>query len=139
MKPYEYKLIDKLLEEKGLNHLKSNLLYKRKYSEVVDILNLFFNLSEEQKELFMPLLTSNIWQSNPQNVKAVFDIFSLLNKEGNEELKTLFGPILTQNIWNSNPRDVKTIFDIFSNLSEEQEKNSNLFYHQIFGIVILIM
>ena len=118
MLPYEYELIDKLLENKGLNHLKSKRLYKRKYSEVVAILNLFFNLTEEQKELFMPLLTSNIWQSNFKNVKAIFNIFSNLT----EEQKELFMPLLTPTIWSSNPDNVKAIFNIFSNLTEEQKE-----------------
>ena len=118
MLPYEYELIDKLLESKGLNHLKSKRLYKRKYSEVVAILNLFFNLTEEQKELFMPLLTSTIWNSNPENVKAIFNIFSNLT----EEQKELFMHLLTSNIWQSNFKNVKAIFNIFSNLTEKQEK-----------------
>ena len=107
MLPYEYELIDKLLESKGLNHLKSKRLYKRKYSEVVAILNLFFNLTEEQEKIFMPLLTSNIWQSNPENVKAIFNIFSNLT----EEQKELFMPLLTPTIWSSNPDNVKAIIN----------------------------
>jgi len=107
MLPYEYELIDKLLESKGLNHLKSKRLYKRKYSEVVAILNLFFNLTEEQEKIFMPLLTSTIWQSNPENVKAIFNIFSNLT----EEQKELFMPLLTPTIWSSNPDNVKAIIN----------------------------
>ena len=120
MLPYEYELIDKLLESKGLNHLKSKRLYKRKYSEVVAILNLFLNLTEEQKELFMPLLTSNIWNSNLDNVKAIIDIFSKISKD--EKQKELFIPLLTSTIWSSNSEDVKAIFNIFSNLTEEQKE-----------------
>jgi len=120
--PYEYELIDKLLKDKDLEHLKCKLLYQRKYSEVVAILNLFFNLPEEQKELFMPLLTSTIWNSNLKNVEAIFDIFSELNNKGNEKQKELFKPLLTSTIWNSNPENAKSIIDIFSNLRKEQEK-----------------
>ena len=117
IKTYEYELIDKFLKDKGLEHLKCKQLYQRKYSEVVAILNLFLNLPEEQKKLFMPLLTSNIWHSNLENVRAIFDIFSNLR----EERESLFKPLLTSTIWNSNPENVRAIFDIFSNLREEQE------------------
>ncbi len=116
MLPHEFELIDKFLKDKGLEHLKCKQLYKRKYSEVVAILNLFFNLPEEQKELFMPLLTSTIWNSNPENVRAIFDIFSNLT----EEQEKLFRPLLTSNIWESNPENIRAIFDIFSNLTKEQ-------------------
>ena len=118
MKHYEYELIDKLLKEKGLEHLKCKRLYQRKYSEVVAILNLFFNLPEEKKELFLPLLSSTIWNSNLENIKEIFDIFSSLS----EKQEALFKPLLTSNIWQSNPDNVRAIFDIFSNLPEDQKK-----------------
>ena len=118
IKTYEYELIDKFLKDKGLEHLKCKQLYQRKYSEVVAILNLFLNLPEEQKKLFMPLLTSTIWNSNPENVKAIFDIFSNLTKEQ----ESLFKHLLKSTIWKSNPKNVRAIFDIFSNLTKEQKE-----------------
>lgn len=148
MLPYERELIDKLLKDRGLEHLKSNFLYKRKYSEVLNVLNLpywknnlykhlltptiwnsnyqeittiiniFSNLTEEQKIIFMPLLTSNIWNSSSNEVSKIIGIFTILNKKQKE----LFYPTLTSNIWSSNPNDIKAIIDIFSNLNDNQKK-----------------
>ena len=117
MLPFERELIDKLLKEKGLTHLKCNYLYQRSYKDVQAIINIFSNLSEEQKLIFMPLLTSNIWNSNSIEVQNIIDIFSNLS----EEQKNIFMPTLSSTIWNSNSIEVQNIIDIFSNLSEEQK------------------
>jgi len=112
MLPYEYELIDKLLESKGLNHLKSKRLYKRKYSEVVAILNLFFNLTEEQKELFMPLLTSNIWNSNPENVKAIINCKIWKN--------SLYSHLLSKSIWNKSINKIESVIETMEELKLER-------------------
>ena len=64
-------------------------------------------MPKEQEALFKPLLASTIWKSNPENVKAIFEIFSNLPKEQ----EALFKPLLTSTIWKSNPENIKAIIE----------------------------
>ena len=84
MLPYEIELIDKLLKERKLEFLKCKRIYKSKYSTVLTILN----LSIWEKEEFKHLLTSNIWNSNPDNIQAIVNIFSNLDEEQKKNFYT---------------------------------------------------
>lgn len=100
MLPYEYELINKVLKERGLEHLKSKYLYKRSYQEVIRILD----LPEWNNPKFKHLFTSNIWLTNSENIKAILAL-----KEWDNPL---FKPLFTASIWNSNPDKIKMILEL---------------------------
>jgi len=68
MKKNEKDMIDELLI--GKSFLKSDMIYKRGYAFVKNILK----MPEWDNPKFQGLLTSNIWNSNEEEVKKILEI-----------------------------------------------------------------
>ena len=96
MYPEERILIDKELKKRNLEHLKCDYLYLCSYNTILEILNLpYWNDPKYQG-----LLTSNIWQSNAQEIQTILSL-----KEWKDPK---YQGLLTSSIWNSNAQEIQT-------------------------------
>ena len=93
----EFEMIKDILRKRGLEHLICEYLSYRRFSCVVDILD----MKEWKNESFRPLLTSNIWNANLKMVEKVLKM-----EEWKDEK---FRPLLTSNIWQANLEIVEKV------------------------------
>ena len=90
--------IDKLLE--GKEFLKTNEVYNKEISTIIEMLN----LEEWNNSEFKYLFTKNIWSTNAQSIRKILSM-----EEWNDPFfKNLLGP----NIWSCTPEKVKSILSI---------------------------
>lgn len=64
---YEIIMINKILKERGLEHLICASLYNKAYETILSILN----IPKWEITKFQPLLTPTIWSSNPNRINEV--------------------------------------------------------------------
>ena len=93
----EFEMIKEILRKRGLEHLICEYLSYRRFSCVVDILD----MKEWKNERFRPLLTSNIWKTNLKMIEKVLKM-----EEWKDEK---FRPLLTSTIWHANPEMVEKV------------------------------
>ena len=93
-------LIDKELTKRNLEYLKCDYLYLLSYNSVIEILDLPYWSDPKFKDL----LTSNIWNSNAEEVQTILSL-----KEWDDPK---FKDLLTSSIWNSNAKEVQTILSL---------------------------
>ena len=95
MYPEERILIDKELTKRNLEYLKCDYLYLLSYNSVIEILDLPYWSDPKFKDL----LTSNIWNSNAEEVQTILSL-----KEWDDPK---FQGLLTSSIWKSNAKSVQ--------------------------------
>jgi len=101
MNEYEKKLIDDLLEEKNLEYLKCNNLYKLNYQDAYDILNLeFWNYDK-----FKKLLTRSVWATTANKISEILSL-EYWNDYN-------FIHLLTPTIISASPENIKNNIEFF--------------------------
>lgn len=132
MYPEEIIKIKRLLKERNLEHLYCKYLEKRSYESVIEILDLPYWKEKDEKGnlIYQGLLTSNIWNSNKEQIEEILSLPYWKNP--------IYQHLLTSSLWAISSKRIIECIEFFESLGLESFITMSVFKKSKLQILSLI-